>query len=514
MDGLRRGVLWGNCLFCDCRNRALCFSFVLLLVSFGGLAIPVYPALSSSVQHESLSSRDSSVPSSLYVQYTNASEQYGLGALPEEIPEEARIAFYAEELPTHLDWTDNAGYNWITPVKMQGDCGACVAFATVATTEARYRIAANDPSWELDLSEQHLFSFGRGAGGCEDGWKISKALDYLQQYGTPDEACFPYRSPPDQSSSDTCSDWQSRAFRILGFSWVAKDPTAIQAALLGGPVVARFDVYEDFNSYTGGVYHYAWGENTGGHAVTIVGYDSIDQYWIVKNSWGSDWGENGYFRIGFGECGIDDSVASISAPGASPQLELIFEQNSLGRVFNDPPSPTTFALYQPRVIALIRTYHWNDARGTSVPGYLSVIDQNGVVYGPWQATGEPGMGGVPNAYWVVEPNLELPWGDYTVLDSDPATWSWNEETQGRGMTWVYAEPAVLLLTQTAPSTTTTPGSTAQTGESENLPGYPTVLPLTVAVVAVLAVCAFVLGRRFVTKKVGREGKELPVQSSH
>jgi hypothetical protein len=60
---------------------------------------------------------------------------------------------------------------------------------------------------------------------------------------------------------------------------------------------------------------------------------------------------------------------------------------------------------------------------------------DGTPYGPWQATGEPGQGGVPDAAWVVRPNIVIPPGTYTVLDSDPSTWAQNQETGGAGMAW-------------------------------------------------------------------------------
>jgi hypothetical protein len=72
------------------------------------------------------------------------------------------------------------------------------------------------------------------------------------------------------------------------------------------------------------------------------------------------------------------------------------------------------------------------------PGSISLRDSAGNTYGPWQAYGEPGMGGVPDAYWVVEPDVVLPPGTYEVVDSDPSTWSQNSDTGGRGVTWVYA----------------------------------------------------------------------------
>jgi hypothetical protein len=81
------------------------------------------------------------------------------------------------------------------------------------------------------------------------------------------------------------------------------------------------------------------------------------------------------------------------------------------------------------------TYHWNDAEGMSSPGTIGLRAADGTMYGPWQATGLDGQGGVPNANWVVNPNIIIPPGAYTVIDSDPSTWSQNEETGGAGMAW-------------------------------------------------------------------------------
>jgi len=66
-----------------------------------------------------------------------------------------------------------------------------------------------------------------------------------------------------------------------------------------------FDVYEDFYEYDGGIYERNSNKYTGGHIVAIVGYSDAGQYWICKNSWTTGWGEDGYFRIKYGECGID-----------------------------------------------------------------------------------------------------------------------------------------------------------------------------------------------------------------
>lgn len=77
------------------------------------------------------------------------------------------------------------------------------------------------------------------------------------------------------------------------------------------------------------------------------------------------------------------------------------------------------------------TYHWNNARGRP-PGKISFKHESGRVFGPWQARGKPGQGGVPNAYWTVETSVILPPGGYTVIDSEPSTWATNANGGFRG----------------------------------------------------------------------------------
>ena len=77
------------------------------------------------------------------------------------------------------------------------------------------------------------------------------------------------------------------------------------ALAFNGPLVAGMRVYEDFPFYSSGIYEYQMGGQAGLHAVCVVGYDDYDECWIVKNSWDSDWGEEGYCRVAYGEVGID-----------------------------------------------------------------------------------------------------------------------------------------------------------------------------------------------------------------
>jgi hypothetical protein len=96
-------------------------------------------------------------------------------------------------------------------------------------------------------------------------------------------------------------------------------------------------------------------------------------------------------------------------------------------------TPPTFDLDVPVTMAYLETYHYNGGSGTGQTGEITVQAADGTVYGPYATEGLPGQGDVPNAYWVARPGVELPAGSYTVTDSDPATWSQNAGTQGRGM---------------------------------------------------------------------------------
>jgi hypothetical protein len=102
------------------------------------------------------------------------------------------------------------------------------------------------------------------------------------------------------------------------------------------------------------------------------------------------------------------------------------------------------------MVTFIQTYHWNNARGAQ-PGTIALRKDDGTVFGPWRTVGKPGQGGVPNAYWEVSPNITIPAGTYTIVDSDPATWSQNAQSGGRG--FVVIKGYAVSGTTTPPTTT-------------------------------------------------------------
>jgi hypothetical protein len=241
-----------------------------------------------------------------------------------------------EALPDHFDWKDNTG-NWMTPVKQQSPCGSCWAFAAVGAVEAQYNIVLNDPNYDLDLSEEYLVSdCCINCGSCKGGASWT-ALNYIKESGISDEQCFPYvdnvdctynelgtckddtctyhtnNACSDATCSDRCSNWNERLFKIDEITSVEKNREAIKKYLVeNGPLTVSLYMSNDFDSKNR-MRCDPQGPQSG-HAVILVGYDETDDYWIIKNSWGGRWGPegNGYFKVAFGECGVESYVHGVS----------------------------------------------------------------------------------------------------------------------------------------------------------------------------------------------------------
>ncbi|MBU3940596.1 MAG: VCBS repeat-containing protein [Nanoarchaeota archaeon] len=211
-------------------------------------------------------------------------------------------------LPDYFDWRDQHGENYVTPIKDQEQCGSCWAFATMASQEGNVKAYFNNPNLNLNLSEQDLVScfHGSGCGGlctCE----FPNLLDYLINPKICTEVCFPYTAT-NEDCANKCSNWQDDSWGITSWQEIPFVRDEIKNALITkGPLITGMEVYDDFFSYEGGIYSHVSDWLVGYHAVTIVGYGQNDGlgYWIVKNSWGEDWGEDGYFRILIGDSGID-----------------------------------------------------------------------------------------------------------------------------------------------------------------------------------------------------------------
>lgn len=229
---------------------------------------------------------------------------------------EIKAALKAFSFPQEWDWRSVNGKNWTTPIRDQSSCGSCVAFGTVAAIESMMKIEEDKHDLSIDLSEAHLFFCGCGR-CCDRGWTFEPALNHAKNEGISDEACFRYRAR-DTSCDDRCNDWKERSTKITEWKKILNVSERKNVLSSVGPLIGGMAVYEDFFSYGGNVYRHVTGDLVGYHAIAIVGYSESQQCWICKNSWGTDWGENGWFKIGYGECDIDTTFPMYSATGIIP----------------------------------------------------------------------------------------------------------------------------------------------------------------------------------------------------
>lgn len=195
--------------------------------------------------------------------------------------------------------------NCVNYIREQQGCGSCWAFGASEALSDRYCIRGN----KVLLSPQYLVSCDSGNGGCKGGY-IDEAWRFLESSGIPSDNCVSYKSGGGDSGTcpSTCDDGSNiylyKATNTRSFT----DPASIQIELfINGPIEVGFWVYEDFTAYAGGVYQHTYGSFLGGHAVKLVGWGQENgiNYWICANSWGNNWGEDGYFRIAWGQVDIE-----------------------------------------------------------------------------------------------------------------------------------------------------------------------------------------------------------------
>jgi hypothetical protein len=201
-------------------------------------------------------------------------------------------------LPSHFSWRDVNGTDYTTPVRDQAPAPTCEAYAICAAleTEMQYKLKER---YLPDLSENHLFFY---AGGTmkKGGVNLIDAANYVMNYGVPDEGCYPEPHRPYDYPFQSLPGWQNRTVKISEWGWIPNNITMMKQALIEhGPLVICIHYWKDFLYYHGGVYKHHTGSIYGGHVVAIVGYNDSQSCWIVKNSDGTGWGEDGYFRMAY-----------------------------------------------------------------------------------------------------------------------------------------------------------------------------------------------------------------------
>jgi cathepsin K len=227
-----------------------------------------------------------------------------------------RIYPVQKDLPTNLDWRELGG---VTPVKNQADCGSCWAFAAVGELESFIKIYYGV---ETDLSEQQVVSCNPYGAGCDGGW-ANAAYFVFQQYGAVQENCMPYMGmdPPEAPCDQNL--YKKYGF-IDGWNSVSNNVEQIKAALQYGPLCTAIDASDEFEAYSSGCYDVPGGWTN--HLVLIVGYDdrSCDGNgaWIIKNSWGPDFGEGGYIHVQYGAGSVGVSLTQLQYTAPQTSIEI------------------------------------------------------------------------------------------------------------------------------------------------------------------------------------------------
>ncbi|KAH8307748.1 hypothetical protein KR044_012240, partial [Drosophila immigrans] len=212
------------------------------------------------------------------------------------------------ELPKSIDWRKKGA---VTGVKSQGDCESCWAFAAIGTLEGQHFIKHQQL---VSLSEQNLVDCDSTNGGCSRGW-TEKALIYIKNNGGVNtDDSYPYEGVDGECRFNPANV----GAKVTGTVQVARDDESALAAAVAkkGPISVAIDA-SFFQHYEGGVLDEPSCQDEVNHGVVVVGYGRDDiggDYWLVKNSWGDSWGEEGYIRMARNR----DNQCSIAKYGVYP----------------------------------------------------------------------------------------------------------------------------------------------------------------------------------------------------
>jgi len=206
--------------------------------------------------------------------------------------------------PASIDWRKK---NVVNPIKDQGYCGSCWAFSTVGAQESAWAIYHGQL---YDLAESFLVDCLKDCDGCDGGYPYDACYEIINSYGGKFMLTKDYPYVPKRQ---TCQfKKESAVTHLISYTQIelGDEDQLLNECAEKGPVSVCIDTApESFQLYTGGIWYddgcTIWGLD---HAVIAVGYgaENSEKYWIVRNSWGEDWGEQGYIRMkrGIDLCGI------------------------------------------------------------------------------------------------------------------------------------------------------------------------------------------------------------------
>jgi len=254
----------------------------------------------------------------LQLQQTHASER---------IRHSRHVEEEGAELPKQWDWRNVTGVSWLDKVIDQGECGSCYIVATTRMLSARHRIKQEQPGLEA-FSISFPLMCSEYNQGCNGGYAFL-ASKWSHDVGLVPESCGGYSDElarVQQCINLQCDvnmlekRWRADNYHYVGGYYGGASEYAIMRELVtGGPLVASFEPKNDLMYYGGGIYksipnqRAEWEQVD--HAVLLVGFgeeSNGQKYWILQNSWGENWGEDGFIRIARGsdESGIESIVVS------------------------------------------------------------------------------------------------------------------------------------------------------------------------------------------------------------
>ncbi len=259
-----------------------------------------------------------------------------------------------------VDWRNRNG-NHVTSVKNQRQCGSCVSFCTCAVVES---MASIEKGELLDLSEADSHFCSNHGPSC-NGWDAGAAYAQFKSRGVLPESAFAYMSafdnPPVQDPNLPPGYWKAHCVNVPDRSKAVKITTTGTVASIVdrktyltnvGPCSAVLHVYNDFYSYGSGIYHHVSGADVGLHCVQVIGYSDADGCWICKNSWGTSWGDGGFFKIAYGQAGIDTEFPFWTASGVVlPSFVGWHGWESLGGSITSKPSAVSWGPNRIDVVA-------------------------------------------------------------------------------------------------------------------------------------------------------------------
>ncbi|MGO9486300.1 MAG: C1 family peptidase [Rhodomicrobium sp.] len=237
----------------------------------------------------------------------------------------------------HFDWRDHGK---VTEIKDQGSCGDCWDFSAMGSYEGSYLIRNNQ---SVNVSEQHALSCSL-AGSCDGGW-YGPVFNWMLSTGATDEASLPYRAADEPCPLKVKHLYWSSVWGFISDSQSVPTASQIKQAICEhGPVSVAVNATSAFQAYTGGVFN----ENDPGdinHAVVLVGWDDANGAWILRNSWGTGWGDKGYMliryesnKVGYAAAWVDALTSKVaSSHDILSKLRDLANKHGIAAPFGLPP---------------------------------------------------------------------------------------------------------------------------------------------------------------------------------